>query len=84
MVEKEIHTFEHNADEHCTANEKHFHDLEHHCDICDFTITDSNESTDVCYQFLLAINSFSFQRHIESVNTLISFQNLPSRAPPIV
>ncbi len=39
MVEKELHALEHSADKHCIANEKHFHELEHHCDICDLNIT---------------------------------------------
>lgn len=84
MVERELHAFEHSADKHCTANEKHFHDLEHHCDSCDLTISDSNESPEVYYQFILSISSFSFQSHIESVNIPASYQNLPPRAPPIV
>ena len=82
-IEKQIHTFEHNADQHCTATNKHFHNLEHSCSICDFTITDSNSSPDTAIQFIVSSNQFSFNLFIESVNTPTAFNDLPSRAPPI-
>ncbi|MES2591872.1 MAG: hypothetical protein V4608_08310 [Bacteroidota bacterium] len=83
MVEKQVHAFEHITDTHCTANDKHFHEAEHHCDICDFTITDSNSSASIDYHFIISVNPFSFQTLIASVHVQNAFQNLPSRAPPI-
>ena len=82
-IEKQLHAFEHREDVHCTAVNKHFHTQEHSCSICDFTITDSNASPDVDFQFIISAKHFSFQPFIESVNTPNAFQNLPSRAPPV-
>jgi hypothetical protein len=39
-TEKSAHDILHADDMHCNAqHEKHFHDQEHHCFICDFTIS---------------------------------------------
>jgi len=39
-VEKGIHDIAHAKDTHCsTKDSKHFHASEHHCSICDFTIS---------------------------------------------
>jgi hypothetical protein len=84
MVEKEVHTSIHSADVHCTAGNKHFHDLEHHCSICDFTLTDSNKPTDVNYQLVVSCKQFLFQSFTESLDIPGTFQYLPSRAPPTV
>jgi hypothetical protein len=40
FVEKGIHDFEHAKDIHCfIKNSTHFHTHEHHCEICDFTVS---------------------------------------------
>jgi hypothetical protein len=40
FVEKGIHDVTHSKDVHCSAkNSKHFHTSEHHCSICDFTLS---------------------------------------------
>jgi hypothetical protein len=82
-IEKQIHAWEHSADEHCTSTSKHFHNLEHSCSICDFTITDSNAAPETEVQFVISSKPFLFHSFFESVNTLAAFQDLPSRAPPI-
>ena len=84
MVEMDMHAFEHQNDIHCNATDKHFHTLEHSCSLCDFTITDSSYPTENEHQFITSIQSFLFQPFIESVNTPSAFQNLPSRAPPVI
>jgi hypothetical protein len=84
LAEKEMHALEHSSDAHCTASDIHLHSLEHHCAICDFTITDSDKPTDIAVHFILSVSSFSFQQLTESVHTPSAFQDLPSRAPPIV
>ena len=39
VVEKEVHSYEHKDDFHCTTkSDKHFHSKEHYCSICDFNI----------------------------------------------
>lgn len=84
LLEREVHASEHSRDNHCTVGSKHFHDLEHHCSICDFTVTDSSKPTDTDYQFRIPFKQFSFQSFTESLDIPCAFQLLPSRAPPIV
>ena len=83
MVEKHVHAFEHSKDKHCTANEKHFHEEEHHCTICDFTITDSNPGTGAGYQFITSSQQFIFSVLPESIYLQGAHYNLPARAPPV-
>jgi hypothetical protein len=83
MLEKQRHAFEHVADKHCTANEKHFHEEEHHCSICDFTITDSTTSTSAYRLQTLSIQQASFSVLPQSIYFPDAFQSLPSRAPPV-
>lgn len=84
LIEKEVHTFECDTDVHCTASEIHFHNLEHHCGICDFTITDSNTPANTDYPLINSVHLFVFQLFNESTHINTAFQHLPSRAPPIV
>ncbi len=84
MVEKDAHAFKHQSDLHCTASDKHFHELEHTCSLCDFTITDSTYPTKTDHQFIVFTQQFLFHPFIESVFTLNAFQHIPARAPPVV
>ncbi len=83
MVEKQVHAFEHKEDKHCTANAKHFHEQEHYCDICDFTLTDSNCSANAGYQCVAPVQQVLFSSLPENLYTPGAFQNLSSRAPPV-
>lgn len=83
LIEKEAHGLECDTDIHCTADENHFHNLEHHCAICDFTVTDSYSPTINDYQLINVVHQFSFQLFTENAPTLSAFQHLPSRAPPL-
>jgi hypothetical protein len=83
-VEKQLHAFEHHNDQHCTATDKHFHSVEHSCSICDFTGTDSNTSPDVEFQFVLSFIHFKHQQFVEDTFVPAAFNDLPSRAPPVV
>ncbi|MFM2225736.1 MAG: hypothetical protein RJA07_1938 [Bacteroidota bacterium] len=41
-TEQIFHAWKHRNEEHCSVlNEKHFHELEHHCSFCDFNFVDS-------------------------------------------
>jgi hypothetical protein len=83
MVEKEIHAFEHKDDVHCMSSEKHFHAMEHHCSICDYTATHSTCCTNSKITFILSAKDFFFQPFLEK-NKYSDFQFLlRSRAPPI-
>lgn len=83
MVEKQVHAFAHHEDIHCSATDKHFHELEHNCSICDFTSTDSNTTTDNHFSFVISEIEFTYNPFTESVSTPFAFLHLPSRAPPV-
>ena len=77
-----MHAFEHYDEVHCQATDKHFHESEHSCSICDFTITESY-LVEGDYQFIISAKQFLFYPFIENVNTPHAFQYLPARAPPV-
>ena len=83
LVEKGIHALEHHNEIHCTITDKHFHEQEHECSICDFTITDSNGLPSNDIAFTIPSQYFSYQELVLSLHIPFSYSNLPSRAPPI-
>ncbi len=84
MVEKEVHAFQHLADIHCLATDKHFHSIEHHCSVCDFSHTTNSTTPQTHTQFIPVVREFAFLPFIEKVEIKNAFQHLPSRAPPVV
>jgi hypothetical protein len=84
LAEKSIHGLEHQKDIHCTAIEKHFHEQEHSCSICDFTLIDSNVFPEKQVAFLIAIQNFSFLPFSQKLNIPHEYSNLPSRGPPTI
>ena len=83
LAEKAIHALEHHDEVQCTITDKHFHEQEHECSICDFTITDSNGLPYNDVKFVSTSQLCTFQEFIQSVNIPFAFSDLPSRAPPI-
>jgi hypothetical protein len=83
MVEKQLHALAHADEVHCSADEKHFHELEHSCSICDFNLTDSPTLTSVSYSFIIIEVENTYDTFIEGVNTSLRVVHLPARAPPI-
>lgn len=83
VAEKGIHALEHHNNNHCSITDKHFHQQEHACSICDFTITDSNSLPETDVAFIVSSQNFRFLPFSQSVNIPFAFANLPSRAPPI-
>ena len=83
LVEKQLHIFDHLDETRCLATDKHFHEQEHSCRICEFTITDSGLLPDVEFNFILSEEQSIFQIFSESIHTPKAFQDLPSRAPPV-
>jgi hypothetical protein len=83
IVEKQLHAFDHVNDKHCQATDKHFHELEHSCSICEFTIADTCPVPDTGLHIVISEYNHSFQSFIESKHLPEAFQDLPSRAPPI-
>jgi len=84
MVEKQVHAYEHRDDIHCSATDKHFHTLEHSCSICDYTSTDSNPSAENRITFYITAVNFQHTCFSAGINIPTAFQDLPSRAPPLV
>jgi hypothetical protein len=84
LVDKEIHAFEHAGDSHCTSINKHFHTAEHHCPICDFTFTSSENPKKADNSITIFASSFSYTPSINSIYELNTIDNTGSRAPPIV
>ena len=74
---------EHHDEVNCTITDKHFHEQEHECSICDFTITDSNGLPSNGVAFIISVQNFSYQELVLSLNIPFSHSNLPSRTPPI-
>ncbi len=84
IVEKEIHALEHAGDPHCISENKHFHNLEHNCGICDFTLYSSDGSTNIGASYTLFCFSFSYTPSINSIYELNRIDNSGSRAPPVI
>ncbi len=84
LVEKEIHAMEHMNDFHCTATDKHFHEQEHTCSLCDYSVPDSNELEISYYQFSTYGKNISFDLYTTCLHTPSPFQDIPSRGPPII
>jgi len=71
-TEKGIHDILHADDEHChSLTEKHFHNQEHHCFICDFNISLSDNHT--------FLSQNSFLQYANGIFFVISEQNLVLR-----
>ncbi|MBA3705175.1 MAG: hypothetical protein H0W84_04565 [Bacteroidetes bacterium] len=83
LAEKELHAYEYKNEFHCSATDKHLHELEHTCSICEFTITNVNSFSATNYQFLISVQQFLFAPFAESLNTPKAFQDLTARAPPV-
>ncbi len=82
-VEREVHAYEHQNDIHCASTDKHFHEEEHNCSICDFTITDSTSPTPLPFCSITISKDFCFNSYNEQVYFSKAYQHLPSRAPPL-
>ncbi|MBL7884722.1 MAG: hypothetical protein JNL69_11680 [Bacteroidia bacterium] len=83
QVEKEIHAFEHLNDFHCTATDKHFHELEHACSICDYTLSSSTETPQNNFIIVLVEHNHFYSLYTPSVTIPFSFQDIPARGPPL-
>jgi len=84
LVEKELHMLEHANDFHCTASDKHFHEQEHNCSLCDYTITDKFSSDITKIGYVISIKSIVFSSVVENVNSPSAFSDVPLRAPPVI
>lgn len=83
-IQQGIHGFEHRHDFHCDAKtEKHLHEQEHHCDVCDYSIPVSNCASFGNITFVL---SYTPNYYKDFRSTPIFFNGdfrVPARAPPL-
>ncbi|MDF2435659.1 MAG: hypothetical protein K0Q95_35 [Bacteroidota bacterium] len=82
MAEKQVHAFNHHTDEHCSSSDKHFHEEEHSCNICDFNFTDSALCPEDEISFSLAVISSDYNTYSENNYSEKAFYLLSSRGPP--
>ena len=78
-----MHAFEHSDDIHCSITDQHFHEQEHECSICDFTITDTNGNHSNDVSFVISSQNFSYQLFTPELSIPFAYSNLPARAPPV-
>lgn len=83
-VQKALHAFEHQDEEHCTSTDKHFHELEHTCSVCDHTLPDTNPPTESLFSIVVSEFSVCYNSSSQNIHIPDAFTDLPSRAPPIV
>ena len=84
-TEKSVHDILHSDDAHChSLTEKHFHNIEHHCAICDFEFPWFDKSvTCTKVSFLPKTNDLTFILPASSL--LVKEVSLySSRAPPAI
>ena len=83
LVEKEVHAFQHADAFHCKATDKHFHEQEHSCPICDFIVPVGTAPSRAVYNFEVYASSsivlpFSETKIFSSSKYFVSL-----RAPPV-
>ena len=84
IIEKEIHTLQHVDSFHCKASDKHFHELQHNCSICDFIVPITTAPSQPNYDF--NVYASSSQLFLSSEENLFSAPKyfVSLRAPPVI
>ena len=83
MAEKELHSLEHRNDTHCSSTQKHFHQNEHHCFICDYITPHNNGASVTIKECTIDTSVFEYTLKTDSFFSRQQKAHLPSRAPPI-
>lgn len=83
MVEKELHALEHSNDFHCTSSDKHFHEQEHNCSICDYTLPYAASLNSPCFEFAITAFQANFTPFSEGNNLIFLSYYKSTRAPPV-
>ena len=82
LVEIGIHDFSHRNDSHCLSNQKHFHQQEHNCSLCDYNTSTSDASLPKP-EVLASVSFPVFYSSLTESEVLAPVQyNLSPRAPP--
>ena len=83
VVEKSIHSWEHRNDVHCTSSDKHFHELEHNCAVCDYD-QPVCEAASVFTGIHISSQAANYLNHYKLVFSVDRFVKSAPRAPPTV
>lgn len=84
QVNKGLHDFEHRNDFHCDAKgEKHLHQLEHSCTLCDYVFASADQLPSKPDSVVLVQGNFSFTAFLPTKVSTLNTAYLPSRAPPV-
>ena len=83
LVEKEVHTLRHVEAFHCKATDKHFHEIQHACAICDFIVpvTTAPSKPDHDLNVYTSSSLILFYSETKVVSVTEYFPSL--RAPPV-
>jgi hypothetical protein len=78
-----IHAIQHSNEQHCSAlNEKHFHEQEHHCALCDYNLIDHFSNSNDEFVQILNTTLFKYQQKKQTNFAYLQFQNVKLRGPP--
>lgn len=84
QVQKGLHDFEHRNEVHCDAtSEVHFHQLEHVCDFCDFSLVIGSGETFFASDTFQDVMCFIHEPEYFHFFTHFLWNAIPSRAPPL-
>ena len=85
FVEKGLHDFSHRNDFSCSVKtEKHIHNEEHNCFICDFNIPAATEPTPHSDGFFLTVTSFNYSSFSQHLILPKADYKFSPRSPPLV
>ncbi len=83
-AEQTIHAYKHSNDKHCNVvGEKHFHEKEHHCFLCDYTITSEMQAAKAFSATKIFHQPFSFSLFKNDFVEIESAKPHPARGPPV-
>ncbi|MBN8703826.1 MAG: hypothetical protein J0M08_12230 [Bacteroidetes bacterium] len=85
IIQKSVHDFEHRLDKHCDVNtEKHIHELEHNCNLCDFT-TPASITEFKAFVKGVVVSEALLVLNYQSFNLIFSFlSSFSLRGPPVI
>ena len=83
-AEQTIHAYKHSNDKHChVIGEKHFHEQEHHCFLCDYTIISETQTASAFSAAKIFFQPFSFSIFNNNFVEIEFAKPHPARGPPV-
>ena len=81
IMEKSLHALKHSADLHCTSSDKHFHEKQHSCSVCDYELN-SPDVQSIHIDFQVYAQKFEYVTQYQLQFSSSEFLFTASRAPP--